>query len=154
VSNKQTERALKLFSQKYNCAQSVFAGCAASNELDEQKRLALAAPFGGGIARQGETCGALSGALLALGEAGGAAMITDPDAGRKVLYKQAQQLTRDFRSAHGSILCHELTGCILCTEDGQRSYQKRELHQNLCSGIVASAVELVDKILAGNPPQK
>jgi hypothetical protein len=47
---------LELFSQSYNCAQSVFAACAA-NGLSEAQRLALAAPFGGGIARQGESAG-------------------------------------------------------------------------------------------------
>jgi C_GCAxxG_C_C family probable redox protein len=154
VSNQQTERALELFSRKYNCAQSVFAACAASKILNEQERLALAAPFGGGIAQQGETCGALTGALLALGEADGKAMVADPSAGRSALYKQAQQLTKDFRSAHGSILCHELTGCFLNTEEGQRVYKERGLHQTLCRDIVTSAVSLVDKILVNISPQK
>jgi len=142
----RSQRALELFSQSYNCAQSVFAACAASGGLSEAQRLALAAPFGGGIARQGKICGALTGALLALGEDAGEAMATDPVAGRNALYERAQKLTTDFRSAHGSILCRELTGCILNTEAGQLSYKERGLHQNLCSRIVASTAELVDKI--------
>lgn len=151
VSLSRSQRALELFSQSYNCAQSVFAACAA-NGLSEAQRLALAAPFGGGIARQGEICGALTGALLALGEAAGEAMAADPVAGRNALYERAQQLTADFRSAHGSILCRELTGCILNTEDGQRSYKERGLHQNLCHNIVASTAELADKTLAEAAP--
>jgi C_GCAxxG_C_C family probable redox protein len=145
---------LELFSQKYNCAQSVFAACTASKGINEAQRLALAAPFGGGIARQGELCGALTGALLALGEAAGEAMAIDPVAGRNALYERAQKLTEDFRSAHGSILCRELTGSILKTEDGQRSYKEREVHKNLCSKIVASATELVDKTLTEVPSQR
>jgi C_GCAxxG_C_C family probable redox protein len=137
---------LELFSQSYNYAQSVFAACAASEGLSEAQRLALAAPFGGGIARQGEICGALTGALLALGEAAGEAMAADPVAGRNALYEQAQKLTADFRSAHGAILCRDLTGCILNTEAGQLSYKERELHKNLCREIVVSAAESVDKI--------
>ena len=144
--SRRSQRALELFSQSYNCAQSVFAACAASEGLSEAQRLALAAPFGGGIARQGEICGALTGALLALGEAAGEAMATDPVAGRNALYEQAQKLTADFRSTHGAILCRELTGCILNTEAGQFSYRGRELHKNLCREIVVSAAESVDKI--------
>jgi len=143
VSTKQAERAVGLFSNSYNCAQSVYAACATGDGLNEAQRLAIAAPFGGGIARQGEVCGALAGALLALGEANGAAMATDPVAARSVLYARVKQLTETFRAAHGSILCRELTGCALDTEAGQRVFKERELHKNLCTGLVVFAAEQV-----------
>jgi C_GCAxxG_C_C family probable redox protein len=141
VSNQQSERAVELFSRSYNCAQSVYAACGSGDGLSEAQRLALAAPFGGGIARQGEVCGALTGALLALGEAAGEAMAADPVAGRNALYERARQLTEAFRTAHGAILCRELTGCALDTEAGQREFKERGLHQNLCAGLVAFAAE-------------
>lgn len=47
----RSERALELFSRNYNCAQAVYAACASGDGLSEAQRLALAAPFGGGIAR-------------------------------------------------------------------------------------------------------
>jgi C_GCAxxG_C_C family probable redox protein len=141
VSNQASDRAVDLFSQNYNCAQSVYAASATGDGLSEAQRLALAAPFGGGIARQGEICGALTGALLALGEAAGEVMAADPAAGREALYKRAQQLTEVFREAHGAIRCHELTGCALDTEEGQRSFKERGLHKNLCTGLVAFAAE-------------
>ena len=143
MSHRQSQRAVELFSGNYNCAQSVYAACAPGNGLSEAQRLALGAPFGGGIARQGEICGALTGALLTLGEAGGEAMAADPVAGRNALYAQARQLTEAFRTAHGSILCRELTGCSLDTEAGQRSFKERGLHQNLCTKLVAFAAEEV-----------
>lgn len=139
MSNQGSERAVDFFSRSYNCAQSVYAASATGNGLSEAQRLALAAPFGGGVARQGEICGALTGALLALGEASGEAMAADPAAARDALYKQAQQLTEAFRKAHGAIRCGELTGCILGTEEGQRVFRERELHKNLCSSLVAFA---------------
>jgi C_GCAxxG_C_C family probable redox protein len=139
VSHQASERAVELFSQNYNCAQSVYAASATGDGLSEAQRLALAAPFGGGIARQGEICGALTGALLTLAEASGEAMAADPVAGRDALYKRAQQLTEAFRKAHGAIRCRELTGCALDTEEGQRSFKERGVHQNLCIGLVAFA---------------
>jgi C_GCAxxG_C_C family probable redox protein len=145
------ERALELFSRNYNCAQSVYAACASGDGLSEAQRLALGAPFGGGIARQGEICGALTGALLALGEAEGKVMAADPVVGRNALYARAKQLMEAFREAHGSILCRELTGCALDTEAGQRSFKERGLQQNFCTKLVAFAAEEVVKMTAPSP---
>lgn len=148
MSNRQSQRAVELFSRNYNCAQSVYAACACGDGLSEAQRLALAAPFGGGIARQGEICGALTGALLALGEAEGKAMAADPVAGRNAIYERARELTEAFRKAHGAILCRELTGCALDTEAGQRSFKERGLHRNLCTKLVAFAAEQVMTMIA------
>jgi C_GCAxxG_C_C family probable redox protein len=150
VSKNRSQRALELFSQKYNCAQSSFGALSTSDGLSEAQRLALAAPFGGGVARQGEICGALTGALLALGETLGEAMASDPVAGRQALYERVHQFTVDFRAAHGSILCRELTGCSLDTEEGQRLYNERGIHQNLCTKLVVFAVEQVDTTIANS----
>lgn len=147
MSNSQSQRAVELFSRNFNCAQSVYAASATGEGLSEAQRLALAAPFGGGVARQGEICGALTGALLALGEAAGEATAADPVAGRNALYERARQLTESFRAAHGAILCRELTGCVLSTEEGQRSFKERGLHQNLCTKLVAFATEEAAKII-------
>jgi C_GCAxxG_C_C family probable redox protein len=141
MSNSNSQRALQLFAQNYNCAQSVYAASATGEGLTEAQRLALAAPFGGGVARQGEICGALTGALLALGETQGKAMAADPAAARNALYERARQLTEAFRAAHGAILCRELTGCSLDTEAGQRAFKERGLHQNLCTKLVAFAAD-------------
>jgi C_GCAxxG_C_C family probable redox protein len=147
MNKMRPQRALELFTQKYNCAQSVYGSCVASKEFTEAQRLVIASPFGGGVARQGEICGALTGALMALGEICGEAMLRDPEAGRKLIYERAQRLMESFRQTHGSILCRELTGCILSTEEGRKSFDARELHKNFCTGLVAFACEKVDEII-------
>jgi C_GCAxxG_C_C family probable redox protein len=141
VSDDRSQRAVELLSQRYNCAQSVYAACATGEGLSEAQRLTLAAPFGGGIARQGEIWGALTGALLTLAEADGGAMAADPAAGQDAFYARAQELTEAFRSAHGSIRCRELTGCALNTDEGRRSFKERGLHQSLCVKLVAFAAK-------------
>jgi C_GCAxxG_C_C family probable redox protein len=142
------QRAEELFSQHYNCAQSVFAACGPDGGLSQTQRLALAAPFGGGIAAQGEVCGALTGALLALGEASEAAIAADPAAARKAVYQRSAQLAESFRAAHGSILCRELTGCRLNSEEGMRAFQQSGLRHSLCSKLVAFAAEKAALALA------
>ena len=142
MSRKPSERALELFAADYNCAQSVFAA-AGAGEMTEEQRLAVSSAFGGGVASQGEVCGALTGALMALGERNSATLSAYPDQGRNAVRQQAQELIAAFRAAHGSVLCHELTGCRLNTEEGTKAYLDRYLHRQLCAGLVAFAADWV-----------
>lgn len=153
MEDNRVEVAVEVFSRNYNCAQSVYAACGPTDGLSREQRLAIAAAFGGGIARQGEVCGALTGALMALGEANGEGMAADPVAGRAALYERAKQLTEAFRAAHGSIVCRELTGCSLETEEGQRSFKERDLHKTLCTKLVAFAAAETVRMTASSSRQ-
>ena len=138
---KPSARALELLEAKYNCAQAVFAACATDEGLTEAQRLALSAAFGGGVAKQGEICGALNGALMALGEMRSAVLAADPAAGRDAVNAQAKEMIAAFRAEHGSILCRELTGCLLCTEEGQRSFKERDVTHTVCAKLVTFATD-------------
>ena len=59
--------ALTTFANSYNCSQSVFSVFAPDFGISKDLSLRLAGPLGAGIARRQETCGAVTGALLALG---------------------------------------------------------------------------------------
>ena len=60
------EKALYWHKKGYNCAQTVLAACSELTGLDEKTALAISAGFGGGL-RSGEVCGAISGAVMAVG---------------------------------------------------------------------------------------
>ena len=62
------EKALYWHKKGYNCAQTVLAACSELTGLDEKTALAISAGFGGGL-RSGEVCGAISGAVMAVGMA-------------------------------------------------------------------------------------
>ena len=57
----------ELFAQGYNCAQSVLLAFEDITGLDRETAARVASSFGGGIGGSGEVCGALTGALMALG---------------------------------------------------------------------------------------
>lgn len=139
----RVDDAVALF-DRFNCAQSVFAACGAANGLDEKSCLIVSGAFGGGMARMGETCGAVTGALMALGVRYGEAMATDPDQARGPLYDRVSTFVDAFKARHGSITCRELTGCDLRTPEGRAQFSARDLHHSLCRNLVASAVELVE----------
>ena len=61
------KEAERLFMEGYNCAQAVFCAFRDQTGLGLEAAARLASSFGGGIGRLREVCGAVSGALLALG---------------------------------------------------------------------------------------
>lgn len=144
MTNTAAGHALALFDGHCNCAQSVFAACAKDSSLSEAQHLALAAAFGGGMARSGETCGALTGALMALGELHAGEMAADHATGRAKVYAEAAELIESFRHQHGSILCHELTGCRMNTPEGHDQFVASGAREKVCRKLVASAVEMVE----------
>ena len=64
---KKSEKAVELFLKGYNCSQAVFGAFADALGVSEETAFKLAAPFGGGVGRLREVCGAVSGMLMVLG---------------------------------------------------------------------------------------
>ena len=60
-------KAMELFLDGYNCAQSVFTAFCDLHGMEEMEALRLSSSFGGGMGRMREVCGALSGIFMAAG---------------------------------------------------------------------------------------
>lgn len=134
--------AVDLFGQGFNCAQAVFAPF--SDNFDSALR--IGAGFGGGIARQGGLCGAVAGAVMALGLRCGSAEV---DAESKAaLYATVRRLLTEFEETHGSLVCRELIECDLSTEEGWAEATRRNLHRTVCPAFVRTAAVLVERLLA------
>ncbi|MGD0613288.1 MAG: C-GCAxxG-C-C family protein [Anaerolineales bacterium] len=138
-----TETALARFDQGYNCSQSVFSAFAPQFGVPDELALKLASPFGGGMARQGHICGAVSGALMALGAGRGA----DLPAGKEEIYRLGQELLQSFESRHGTLLCRELIGYDLRTPDGWMQARQKGVFTTICPGLVRDAVEIAQALL-------
>jgi C_GCAxxG_C_C family probable redox protein len=137
------ERAVTVFNQNFNCAQAVFSAFAAQLGLDEHVALKLASPFGGGVARRGEICGAVTGALLVLGLAHGA----DAPAGKETIYRLSQEFMRQFEEIHSAILCRELVDCDVSTPEGWQQAKAAGKFTNVCPILVRDAAELIQTML-------
>jgi C_GCAxxG_C_C family probable redox protein len=137
------ETAVSVFGQSFNCAQSVFSAFAAQYGLPEKTALRLASPFGGGMARRGEVCGAVSGGLLVLGLARGA----ETPAGKDEIYRLSQEFMRRFAAGRGSIICRELLGCDISTPEGWLEAKRTGKTTNLCPLLVREAAEIVQVLL-------
>lgn len=138
--------AAQRFRDGFNCSQSVLLAFADDFGLPPDLALRAAAPFGGGIARTGETCGALTGALMVLGLRHGTTVASDQEA-KERQYQLARDLMAQFKRRHGSTLCRELLGCEIVTPEGRQRARDRGLFDDICPRLVADAAELVTEFV-------
>lgn len=102
------QQSRDLFLQGYNCAQAVFAPFASLCGLDTKQALVLAAPFGAGIGRMRETCGAFCGLTLLCGALKGNDSTDAVE--REPVYALVQRQAEAFRREFGTLICRELLG--------------------------------------------
>lgn len=103
------DKAEALFHHGYNCAQSVLLAFSDETHLEAETAARLASPFGAGMGKLRETCGAFTGSLMALGAIRGSAEPGDRD-GRNHVYADVRALADRFREENGSLVCGELLG--------------------------------------------
>ncbi len=141
------ERASSSFNAGFNCAQAVLVAFGPEFGLERELALKVASPFGGGMGRLGGTCGAVTGALMALGLKHGQTRAGD-EAAKEQVYSLVKQLVAEFKARNGSVLCRELLGCDLSTPEGRRRAKEAGLHSSRCPGFVRDAVEILEHILS------
>lgn len=131
------------FGQGFNCAQAVLAAFAESLGLEETTALKLASPFGGGMARRGEVCGAVTGALMALGLTGRAGAPEE----KERAYALAQTFLRRFEERRGALRCRDLLGYDIGLPDERQAARDQGLFENVCPALVREAAEIVNSML-------
>lgn len=115
-------------------------------QLSKEHAVRLAAAFGGGIARSGQICGAVSGALLVIGLAHGATLADDV-ASRERTYAMVTEFRKQFQSDHGSVVCRELLGVDLGMPGGREAALRDGLFKLKCPIFVRAAVEIVGRFV-------
>ncbi len=135
------------FARGFNCAQSVFSAFAGRFKVSSEFALRLTAPFGAGMARQGEVCGALTGALMVLGLQYGQAR---PE-GKEQTYCIARGFMDGFQQRHGSLLCRELLGYDISTPDGLEAAKQHNAFAKVCPFVVDETVKTLIKYLDEHP---
>lgn len=140
------ETALCLFRQGFSCSQALAAAFAAELGLDREVALRLAQPFGGGIARRADWCGAVTGAFLVIGLKHGRDRAEDT-AARDRTYALVNEFIARFAARHGELKCRDLLGCDIGTPEGQKRAEELKLHQTKCEGYVRDAAAFLEELL-------
>ena len=110
------EKAAQYNKNGYNCAQSVLCVCGEHTGLDEKTALAVSSGFGGGL-RSGEVCGAIAGAVMALGLVFPYDDCTNLESKHRAA-RLAQECVERCRQACGAVTCRDLKAPDgLCIKD-------------------------------------
>ncbi|MEW5870211.1 MAG: C-GCAxxG-C-C family protein [Chloroflexota bacterium] len=147
MQHSKADFAKEQFSQGYNCAQAVLSSAADDFGLPVELAYRLAAPFGGGMGRMGETCGAVTGAFMALGLKYGNTLPTDKDAKERA-YQATVEFACRFHQRQGSILCRELLGVDIGDPQGLQQARQQDLFTARCPLVVYHAAQLLQEMLA------
>lgn len=142
----QKEEAESLFAGGFNCAQALLAAYGVPLGIDRDIAFKLASAFGAGIARSGQICGAVSGAIMVIGLKFGVANSWDKVRKAKVRTK-ATQFIKKFKDIHGETDCRKLIDLDLNTEMGRREAKKKNIFENYCINFVRDAAAILDKMV-------
>lgn len=144
------QRAVDNFIAGYNCAQSVFLAYSDLFEIDDKLAKRISAPFGGGMGRLREVCGALSGAFMVVGLRYPA---DDPEdkLAKSGNYKAVQRVAEPFRDKFGSIVCRDLLDIKRQKDNPIPSDRNAEYYaKRPCARFVAEAAEILGRELANS----
>jgi C_GCAxxG_C_C family probable redox protein len=98
------------------------------------------------MARTGQTCGAVTGALMVIGLKHGQTRADDLLAKEKT-YALAKEFLQRFRERQGATLCPELLGYDIGDPQEMQLAKDKGLFTSLCPRLVADAAEILQEIL-------
>lgn len=139
---KRKEMALNYFKNNCNCSQSVFTAYVQKYGVSEKDAMAIATGFGAGVARSQNICGAVSGAIMALGYKN-----HDHDdrvSSKNKTYAESQELMKEFKKKHASVVCRDLIGIDFDKNNGFELANEMGLFETRCAYIVSDVCEILD----------
>lgn len=109
LATDRAQKAMSLFREGYNCAQSTLLAFSDLLPIDKAAATAVTSSYGGGMGKLGEVCGAITGVFTVVGLLYGPAELADK-ATKEAHYARIQVIGLAFkaRTSCDSYLCREL----------------------------------------------
>lgn len=141
------DEAGRYFKDNYNCCQAIIITYGPEYGLSKDTGMKLGTGFAGGIARHGEVCGAVAGAIMVLGLKYG---MTDEsaDKARENTNEQVSEFIKRFKIMNGSIRCRDLLHCNLSTLEGRQIAEENDLFNTLCPRFVSDAAQILEELIS------
>lgn len=141
------ERSRELFGSGWYCAESVLMAVAEHQAITCKYVPKIATGLCSGLSRSGGTCGALTGAVLAISLVLGRDEASEPV---DDCYRATKEMMDGFIGKFGDATCQALTGCHLGTDEGQARFRVENMHEQ-CLEFVAGATRLALISIADHP---
>jgi C_GCAxxG_C_C family probable redox protein len=133
------------FSSGFYCAESVVVAIAKAQGIQSELLPRIATALCSGMARSCGPCGALTGAIVAIGMVLGRDTETDSV---QPAYDATRRLIQEFEQEFGSRDCQPLLdGCDLATPEGQAMFREQGFRE-LCLRFTGQAAEIAARIIA------
>ncbi|RJP61171.1 MAG: C_GCAxxG_C_C family protein [Ignavibacteriales bacterium] len=142
----KSEKANECFISGFNCAQAVFSSFCEELGFEREPGLKISSSFGGGMAHLNETCGAVTGALMAIGLKYGRTNAEDTGTKEKN-YDIVNQFANNFINKFGSLKCTELIGYNLSTDEGLEKAREENRFRTHCPLFVKEAASITEDLL-------
>ena len=140
-------KAVEYFKQGFNCCQSILLTYGKELGFDRETAIKVGHAFGGGIARTGETCGAVAGAIMIIGLKYGKTEVVDEASDTKIL-NSTTQFIMEFEEKHNSSICLELINLDISTPEGHEKALREGIFKFTCPKMVETAAGILEKILS------
>ena len=141
--NKVNE-VIERFEQGFNCSQAIVAAYCEELGLDKNIGIKLACPFGAGMGRLGETCGAVSGAYILIGLK--YSTYTADKTARNKTYEIVREFTRRFEERNKTVVCRKPTGVDFMSRDNNKA-KVMEIRNTVCAKALRDTVEIIEDLL-------
>lgn len=142
----RVELAVSCYNGGFVCSQAILSTYGPLYGLERENALKIADAFGGGMARMGETCGAVTGAFMVMGLKYGRTVIENSQT-HEDLYGLVREFISRFISRNGSIMCRDLLHQDISTPQGLKEARDKNLFKTLCPEYVKNAVEILEEFL-------
>ena len=142
-------KAQELFTSGYNCSQAVLGAFCEELGVDLKTAMKISAPFGAGMGRMREVCGACSGMFMVAGLLYGNEQPVSA-AEKNKHYEIVRLLADRFKDENGSIICRTLLGSG--AEIGGKPEERTENYykKRPCAEYVKSAARIMAEYIKEN----
>ena len=141
-----TEEEIKdLFMQGIDCSQVVAGRFADELGIEESLLRKMSACFGGGM-QCGETCGAVTGAVMVIGLRYGHSENNDSKQ-KEIMGEKTSEFKRLFADRYKSCMCRELLGYDISKAGEMEQVLEQGLLFDFCPCVVRDVIEILEKMV-------
>jgi len=138
------EEAISFFNNGCNCSQAVVMPYSEELNIDHEIVERISVAFGGGMSKQGKTCGCLSGALMVIGLKYG--MDSAKEIEKRInSYNKGKDMIVKFKEVFGAIDCKDLIKLDLDNSKDMEKAQRENVFEKRCSKLVGETIEILEE---------
>lgn len=139
------EEIKNLFTQGIDCSQVVTGAFAEKMGMTEEQARKVSSCFGGGM-MCGETCGAVTGALMVIGMVYGHSREGDQSQ-KEIMAAKTGEFKKLFGEKYSSCICRELLGHDISKPGEMEKVLEKGLMFDFCPRVVEDTIDILEKIL-------